>query len=368
MKKEIDKYDDIYRYLKKCFQISFGDENVPGLISINEVRKLIALRRKDDKKNNLPENSLMEIPKENDKLLEVLKETYIGRDSSYVSGMIGCVESAEEQLNGITNMALLMYMSNHLAKQFKFKIDKNISNNKNEIYRKNYKILLTLKDIAISDIIASIYVLSKTSEEYDDYFSYGNRQDDSDKATFVIDLPYIGQLCVHFGWEEKKNAILERAKKTTKAILDKKLELGQISQEQKNRIIIDLDENGILPEYEGKLYEYVGAMPIEYIGDNIKKYRKVMGHKLPEEITTNDINEMRRLGMNERELYYFFIKMGASKSLLNEISIKTKKIKPRFIENSTDEVTISEFSDATRDLKNLSLEKNREEEINRFYD
>ena len=368
MECEIDKYEDIYRYLKKCFQIAFGDGKKSGQFSMNDVRKLISQRRRDDIKNNLPDNSLMEIPERNDELFEVLKETYISKDTSYVSGMIGCVDSTEEQLNGITNMTLLMYMSNILAKHYKFKCNQDYTRERREIYKKNYRTLITWKDIATSDAIASMYVLSKTSEEFREYFSYGKRMDDSNMPTFIIDLPYIGQLCVHFGWKEKENAILERAKNTTKSILDKKLELEQITQEQKDEIIIELEKEGVLPEYEGKLYEYVGAMPIEYIGDNIKKHRKALGNKLPENISGEDIRKMRKCGLNERELYYFFIKMGASKRLLNEISRGERKITPNFIEKSIDEVTISEFSDATRDLRNLALENERTGDINRFYD
>lgn len=117
---------------------------------------------------------------------------------------------------------------------------------------------------------------------------------------------------------------------------------------------------GILPQYEGKLYEYVGAMPIEYIGENIKKYRKIIGNKLPEDISSEDIKKMMDYGLNQRELYYFFIKMGAGKSLLNEISGISKKLTPQLIESKTEEVTIEEFNEATQDLKDLVLDKRQE--------
>ena len=350
MENKIDKYEDIYIRLKKCFDISFGNEKKRGLIPMSEVRKLVSYRRKPDLKNNMPENSLIEIPPD---IYGALKDTYISRDPSYVSGSIGCAETPEEQLDGITNMTLLMYMSNHLAKQYKFKFRDESNPEKKKVFKKNERTLLDWKDIALSDIIASTYVLSKTAEEFKEYFSYGSRIDDANQSTFVMDLPYIGQLCVHFGWDERKNWIVERAQDSVKSILEKKFELGQITEEQVQEITTELEQDGVLPEYEGKLYEYVGAMPIEYIGENTKKYRKIIGNKLPEDITSEDIEKMKNKGLNQRELYYFFIKMGASKDLLNEISEVSKKITPQTIEKDTEDITVEEFNKATQDLNDL---------------
>ena len=69
---------------------------------------------------------------------------------------------------------------------------------------------------------------------------------------------------------------------------------------------------------------------------------------------------MMDYGLNQRELYYFFIKMGAGKSLLNEISGISKKLTPQLIESKTEEVTIEEFNEATQDLKDLVLDKRQE--------
>ena len=91
--------------------------------------------------------------------------------------------------------------------------------------------------------------------------------------------------------KKKKDAILKRAQETAKSILEKKVELGQITEKQLQKITTELEMKGILPQYEGKLYEYVGAMPIEYIGENIKKYRKIIGNKLPEDISSEDIKK-----------------------------------------------------------------------------
>ena len=66
-----------------------------------------------------PQEDFQEISKEDHALYNVLKDTYISRDESYASGMIGCVGTPEEQLDGITNMTLLMFLSNHLSKEYK---------------------------------------------------------------------------------------------------------------------------------------------------------------------------------------------------------------------------------------------------------
>ena len=155
-------------------------------------------------------------------------------------------------------------------------------------------------------------------------------------------------------------SIIQNAQESVKSILEKKLELGQITTEQLSQIISDLEKEGVLPEYEGKLYEYVGAMPIEYIGDKIKKYRAVIGNKLPEDMTSEDLKKMTQYKLNQRELYYFFIKMGAPRSLLNEISNLSKKVTPKSVEVATEDVTIEEFKEATSELKDLALEKEQE--------
>lgn len=356
MEVEFEKYENVYARLKKCFDILFGDgESQKGLMTMIDVIELINSRISEDKKNNLPENSLIERPID---LFEALKETYISRDPSYASGYIGCTETIEEQLDGITNMALLMYLSNRVSKEYKAKANKTDNLEKVKNYKKRENQLLIWKGISISDIIASIYVLSKTSEEYADYFSYGSRTDDENQPSFVIDLPYIGQLCVHFGWEERKNDIVQNAQYSIESILQKKVELGQITEEQLNKIKLDLYKNGVLPEYEGKLYEYVGAMPIEYIGKKVSEIRTFIGNKLPEEITNEDVKKVTdKYKLNKRELYYFFIKMGAPKSVLNSISEVSKSISQKSVEAATDDISMQEFTEATQALKNLAKER-----------
>ena len=68
---------------------------------------------------------------------------------------------------------------------------------------------------------------------------------------------------------------------------------------------------------------------------------------------------MKKRGLNQRELYYFFIKMGAPKNILNEISEVSKKITPQSIENVTQDLTIEEYNNAVQDIKNLTLNKEK---------
>ena len=354
MEKILDKYEEIYGRLDACFKIGFGTEKKAGIISMEKVKKMIESRIKPDYRNNLPQNTLIETP---DDLYSELKNTYTSRDGEIVSGIIGCADTPEEQLDGITNMALLIYLSNFLSKECKSKFVKEQDPNRKKRIKEVERLLYEWKDIGLTDIIASTYVLSKTSTEYNNYFSYGSSLDEDNQPIYIMDLPYIGQICVHFGWEERKSTIEENAQESVRTILEEKLKLGQITKEQLEEITSDMYKEGVLPEYEGRLYEYVGAMPIEYIGKNIKKYRKMIDNKPPEKITSADLKKLKDSGLNSRELYYLFIKIGASKELLCEISGKDKKISPQLIEETTEDVTMGEFSGAIKDLKDIAQTK-----------
>ena len=354
MEKVLDKYEEIYGKLKACFEFGFGTEKRAGIISIDKVKKIIESRIKPDYRNNLPQNRMIEIPHD---LYGELKKTYTSRDDKIVSGIIGCADTPEEQLDGITNMALLIYLSNILSKECKSRFIKEQDPNTKKIIKKTERMFYEWKDIGLTDIIAATYVLSKTSKEYQNYFSYGSSVDEDNQPTFIMDVPYIGQIGVHFGWEERKKIIEKNAKESVKTILEEKLKLGQITKEQLEKITSDLDKEGVLPEYEGKLYEYVGATPIEYIGKNIKRIRKMIDNKPPEEITSEDISKLRNCGLNSRELYYLFIKIGASKELLCEISGKDIKISPESIEKDTEDTTMEGFRGGVKDLKSITQTK-----------
>lgn len=274
-----------------------------------------------EKNNTNLENSLIEVPKGN--IIDILKSQYISNDIT--TGEIGTI-LPEDQVYELKNIALLMLMSNRLSKVYEKELNNNRAENKatKQRYIKNRQNLLIWKHNATSELIASLYILSKTGgKEYEDYFSYGEVED-KNRGTdgFVIDLPYIGQISVHFG-PEKLN-IIEEARSKAMSILERKRALGQINKNELKRIREELSVSKILPKYEGKLYEYTSALPIEYIGPTAKSKVQEIGldTKLPEEITKEDIQKMAEIGLNEREAYYLAIKLGCPKKQLKEV-IKT---------------------------------------------
>lgn len=369
MKVELDSYVDIYKKLEKHFYMLYGNGKNNGLESMKKIEHLMNSKAKQDRNHLLPRNTLIEAP---NNLYKFLEKTYLGREMPEDGDKIGCTNDEEKQCDGITNMALLMYTSNHLSKKYKYRQENAETREKAKEYKSIKEGYLLDKDMAMEYLMASIYVLEKTSNDYQNFFSYGKAKDNKEKTILVVDLPYIGQICLHFGWKAKQDNILSNTEKLIKSILQEKLKLGQITPEQLQKIDADISQNGILPEYEGKLYEYL-TIPLEYIGTDMKEYRKKLGNKLPEDITTEDIETLKRSGLNERELYYFFIKLGAPKKVLQQITGErektNKKLTPQTIKNATKNVTIQEFNHATEEIKEISkkskVEENNIEQKNR---
>lgn len=304
----ITKYEDIHKDLEDITTTYLSKEgNLKDFI----------LEQREKNKSGL-KNSLIEVPETDIKY--TLKKEYISNVSN-VTGELGTI-SSEEQAHEIKNMALLTLMSNRLSKYYKYEVENNksLDDKTKEEYTKEKRRLLLSKDTATSDLIASLYVLEKTGgKKYSKFFSYGNRKDDNGKDTFTIDLPYVGQISVHFG--NKKEFILEDAKNKATSILERKKELGQIKESKFNELSDKLDVDSILPEYTGKLFEYVSALPIEYIGPNTKEKvsRLSLDNKSPKQIKTEDIERISRSGLNVREAYYLAIKLGFSKDKLEEV-------------------------------------------------
>lgn len=262
-------------------------------------------------------NLLIELPEGN--VIDILKEQYMQKPNN--EGEIGTIEP-ENQAYEVRNIALLMLMSNRLSKEYKNRIEKNrnIDEKTKAMYAKNEKDLLVWKNNAISDLLASLYILEKTGgEKYKKFFSYGDSKDDNNKSTFIIDLPYIGQISVHFGPE--KGNIMEEAKNKAMSILERKRALGQIDKAKLKQLREELNVSRILPKYTGKLYEYTSALPIEYIGTTTQNMVKQIGldTKIPEKIEKKDIEKMIESGLNEREAYYLAVKLGLPKGKLEEV-------------------------------------------------
>ena len=129
------------------------------------------------------------------------------------------------------------------------------------------------------------------------------------------------------------------AKQNIELILEKKLELGQITEEQFAQIKDKAENNGILPEYTGKLYEYSSAIPLDYCGEKFEMAQKDLNLSGKMVSTINDedikrISENRKY--NSRELYYFAIKSDFSKNQLENLS---KYLQERDAEITRNETT-----------------------------
>ncbi len=323
MKKEStylsDNYASLYKKLEKVTLLFLNTK------SKNDLKDFI-LKQKGKNESGL-KNTLIEIPSDNIK--SIIRNDYTKID--YLTGNLGTVD-ATDQFDGITNMALLMLMSNRLAKHYRYENNNELPEKTQELYRKNEITSLRWKDMAMKDLIASLYILTKTEDEYKNFISYGYRKDSVGNDSFVIDLPFFGQVCVHFG--NKFQSIMKNAQETVIGILESKHELGQISQEEFESLLYELNDTSILPDYTGKLYEYNAGLPIEYEGSKIKSIKKQLGFdkKLPEDIEREDIMKIWKSGLNSREAYYFSVKLGLSKELLeqivemNDCSLDSRKI------------------------------------------
>ena len=226
--KYVTRYEQIHKKLEKVVSIYTNS------LSDKELKEFILKYRKANKEGL--RNSLIEVPEDNMK--NVLQEQYASH--SKVKGEIGTIP-IEDQSYEIKSIAILILMSNRLSKFYSKKLDNQcLDEQKRQIYSKNERELLVWKENATSELIASLYILNKTGgKEYQEYFSYGERKDkDKGTSTFVIDLPYIGQMSVHFG-PDKLN-IIEEARSKAMSILERKKALGQINKDDLKRLIEEL--------------------------------------------------------------------------------------------------------------------------------
>ncbi len=352
--KHVTRYEQIYQKLAKVTTVylkSKKAEKFEGFITSERGMNKTGL-------NNL----LIEIPEEN--IIDIIKEQYICEPNN--EGEIGTIEP-EKQAQEIRNIALLMLMSNRLSKEYKDRLEKNrvADEAMRAKYEKNERDLLLWKDSATSDLLASLYILRKTGgKEYENYFSYGDYKEKAGSSTaFVIDLPYMGQICVHYGMEKRKN--IEEAKEKVLTILERKRALGQIGKSEFKRLKEGITINDLLPTYEGKLYEYSSTLPIEYIGATAKDKIEEMklADKLPEEIEKQDIQKMIENGLNEREAYYLAVRLGFPKKQLKQV---IKAYGERTIRNEDKigkkaiRMTTAQERASVLQFENRSLQKYRE--------
>lgn len=266
------------------------------------------------------ENNLIENDFNPSELLEEIKSSYLSRD--YLEGEIGLIDG-QDQYDGIFNIALYTLMANRLGKEYKKQCDKNYNLDINtfDSYTKTYSNLMSEKHKGATKLISSLFIYKETVSDND--FFYGYNIDDYGNDAFIIDLPVYGQIGIHFGSKETLETIEYLAKQSIELILNKKLSLGQITEEQFNEIKSKADNEGVLPTYTGKLYEYSSSMPLDYCGEKFERAQKDLGlsGKMITDITDEDIKRIsENRKYNSRELYYFAIKSDFSKSQLEQLS------------------------------------------------
>ena len=309
---QLPRYENIFNNLKKVLNQYIKMSGSKKIHNFNFKQKNL---NDSGFENNLIENNLN--PSE---LLEEIKSSYLSRD--YLEGEIGLIDG-QDQYDGIFNLALYTLITNRVGKlyQSEFNGNSTLDDTTRTAYKETYKKLMVQKKDATTKLIYSLFIYKET--ETDNDFFYGCRTDDFGNSSFVIDLPIYGQISVHYGSKENLENIEYIAKQNINLILEKKLELGQITEDQFEKIKGKAENEGILPKYTGKLYEYSSAIPLDYCGEKFEIAQKDLNlsGKMISSISDEDIktiSENRKY--NSRELYYFAIKSDFSKEQLEKLS------------------------------------------------
>ena len=282
---QLPKYEYIFNRLSKILNQYIKISGTNHLY-----RSLLSQNKRIDSgfENNLIENDFT--PEE---FVSETKTSYLSRD--YLEGEIGLIDG-QDQYDGIFNIALYTLMANRLGKEYKkqYNENSNLDIATLDSYKKTYKSLMSEKDKGTTELIYSLFLYKETVSDND--FFYGHRIDDYGDSSFVFDLPVYGQICIHFGSKEKLEAIKYLAKQGMELALEKKLSLGQITEEQFNEIKNKADNEGILPTYTGKLYEYSSSMPLDYCGEKFERVQKdlKLSGKMITDINDEDIKTIIR--------------------------------------------------------------------------
>lgn len=325
--KKLPKYEDIFKNLEKSLSEYLKVSNGSKIKNFSFSQKSL--------NTDGFENRLIETGLNSSELLNEIKDSYLRRD--YLEGEIGTIDG-EEQYDGIFNMTLYMLISNRLAKHYAYEIENNsnLNSSTKEMYEKKIKYFMSEKKSALTQLITSLYVYKETENDND--FFYGHFLDFNDADAFVIDLPAYGQIAVHFGSKSNLDHIQHLANENIQVILNKKLKLGQITKDQYNKINQNSNDNGILPEYSGKLYEHSSAIPLDYQGRNFVRTKKdlCLSKKLITDYDTSDIERISRNKIyNSRELYYWAIRSDFSKQQLEKLSSLLQERDAKALNNSS---------------------------------
>lgn len=326
------RYENVYNNLKKILELYLSKYDAKKIINLNQKQKQF---NEDAFSNSLIENdfNFEEIVKE-------IKDSYLSRD--YIQGEIGLIDEGE-QYDGIFNITLYMLMSNRMSKYYQQQINKNnnLCDEARKKYEDMYKKLLSLKIDATTKLIYSLFIYKETQSNDD--FYYGHRIDNYGNDTLVIDLPVYGQISVHFGSKSNMEQVLHIAKQSAQKIMQRKLELGQISQKEYEEIVNKLENEEVFPEYTGKLYEYSSMIPLDYCGEKYEQVKKDLdlSNKNLSELSEVDIERIsQNTKYNSRELYYFAVKSDLTKGQLELLS---KYLQKRDKEINNQKIDVNEM-------------------------
>lgn len=359
--------------------------------SENDILDFIEKQRGKNKTNY--GNRFIVIPNtRNTSMKEIMKASYLGKPKEYkemlpnlewkrvvkyprnVKGKLGSVDDLEKQYEAIKYISELMLMANRNSKVFENiakywdKESRRIGKNQQVIHGKSWKnemekaqdaaeTCYQMKSLAFCTLCTCLNVLNYNNSKNDPNFkfNYGMIQDNSEKnwtsvQAFVIDVPYIGQICIHLGSKGRNfRQLSEKICKQTRSVLEsqierqlkekygkkltEKIEGGLSEEEAKKQIQVEFsqefdkakkdiadrfpkEEDQIALEkfkqYEGNLWETSSAIPLPYneYERNKKAYwmkRNPTDSQIEELVNTKDQAGKR---INPREVHYLAVKFG----------------------------------------------------------
>ncbi len=341
------KYERIHSLLEKIlgdYLKQTSDENIAKFI-LNQ------------KKANTSgyENSLIDIPMGS--LTRQIKNDYL---SNPLQGIIGTIDTMD-QYDGMKQISLLMLMANRQAKVYKkHKEDLQLSNsdiNSIQKYKKAEGDLLKIKGQATTFLISALYLYNIDNNDPNYSFNYGHLKDSSGNDAFVIDVPYVGQICVHFGSATKMQYREQDAVDMIKSTVKYKYKSGQLSKQEAQKIFSQVNLNTVLPAYKGKLMEDVSAIPLEWVSPKIEKMRKNL------KIDSSNVSETKlakiRKELNPREAHYLAVKLGFSPQLINKLDNENYVVKSKVSANDVSKAGNSAVNQTT--LEERGVAKNDEQ-------
>lgn len=299
-------------YLSNRRRLRVTSELFLKLLNLNGKNINSYVANKAFNSSNTLENSYIEYPED---IIGKFRDLY-SKKMPQVN--IGECDNPKIQFKGIIDIALIVLMSNKVKNYYSKTLEeKKMTEDVEKGLKEQKNKALQNKDDAISDLLSCIFVLENTCEYFKDYFSYGERIDEFGKSTFTMDIPFIGQMSVHYGTNSNRRKILEFAREKTISILKHNKELNLITEEKMNELIKKVNSNDFLPVYGCRLHEIDSSIPLKYTGRKVEKLKEKLDlNKNFKDITEKDLIKLFNWGLNARERHYVGVKMGLSKEQL----------------------------------------------------